>query len=256
MFCTIRKRERKTGEKVYNIYLSERIRVNGKIKSNDRFIVSLSEQEVRSGDYIPKINNLSLNGEEVPLILDKVKSIEVPVVANKCSTTNTEARVEIDILSIDNLRSISYKFYLGDIFVRDFLDVEFMLGVKLSFMTKLLDDELKEKRIYSKVNSDILFDKLSEIYFWHKDNKAKKEAEIKATSEHFTSIIQPLQVELAVARMSNPSKGSYTNSNITTDTKAFKKIYKILAKNCHPDNQNGSEELMQVVNDLKNQWGV
>lgn len=256
MFCTIRKRERKTGEKVYNIYLSERIRVNGKIKSNDRFIVSLSEQEVRSGDYIPKINNLSLNAEEVPLILDKVKSIEVPVVANKHITTNNRPYVEIGIEVLGDIREVTYSFYIGDTLVRQFDDTDFSMGVRISFMAKLLDEAMKEKGVYSKENSNTLFDKLSEIYFWYKDNKAKKEAEIKAISENFTSIIQSLQVELAAARMSNPSKGSYTNSNITTDTKAFKKIYKILAKNCHPDNQNGSEELMQVVNDLKNQWGV
>ena len=47
-------------------------------------------------------------------------------------------------------------------------------------------------------------------------------------------------------------KGAYTDS----EKVLLKKFYKILSQKFHPDSQGGSNDAMQLVNKLKQQWGV
>ncbi|MDF2612871.1 MAG: hypothetical protein K0S71_657 [Clostridia bacterium] len=248
MFCTIRKRDRKVaGDSVYNIYLSERKRENGKVKSKDIFIMSISSSDIQNDLYKERVKWLSIGQEEKQLILDKLSSINVPLQdTTQDIPLQTTTRVELEIVCDDGMRNLVYKFYVGGVFIRSFDDVD-LEHCRISLIMKCFKEAMSEQGITDKKVIAELSDKLIDVWEYHKDVKEKKAAEIKATADYFTNIIQSLQLELAMSKANN---GSVLN-HITTDRSRLKKIYKTLSTKLHPDNPSGSVEAMQMLNELK-----
>ncbi len=243
MFCTIKSRESKRNGVVYNIYTSERHRVNGKVKSKDTFITSISEADIRNDAYKEKVEWLSIGQEAKQLILNKLSSINIPL--------QTTTRVEFEIVCTDGTRDIIYNFYVGNVFIRSFDDVD-LEHCRIGLIMKCFKEAVAEQGITDKKLINELCDKVLDIWEYHKDVKEKKMTEIKATTDYFTNIIQSLQLELAIAKA---NIGSVSN-NITTDKSRLKKIYKALSVKLHPDNLSGSVEAMQMLNELKELMGI
>lgn len=253
MYCTIKQRKNRKGVVSYAVYLSERKRVNGKVKSSDTYVMSLHEEDIQTKGYIPKVEYLAISQEEKQMILDKLSSIDVPLHNTTDSKPlHTTTRIEFDISCVDDSRFISYKCYIGDVFIREIEDF-FFTHCRISVVMKVLKDDIAEKGITDKALIDELTDKVFEIWYYYKDMKEKKEAEIQGNANYYAEIIQNLQIELAYARANNNCSAS---NNATTDKTNLRKAYKKLSAKLHPDNPNGSVEAMQMLNEFKEALGL
>lgn len=253
MYCTIKQRKNRKGVTSYAVYLSERKRINGKVKSSDTYIMSLHEDDIQTGGYVPKVEYLSISQEEKQLILDKLSKLDVPLHATIDSEPlHTTTRVEVEIGDIDGTRYVGYKCYIGDTFIKEIEDI-FFIHCRVSVLMKTLKDDIAEKGITDKALIDDLTDKIFEIWYYYKDMKERKDAEIQANANYFTEIIRNLQIELAYARAD--SNCSVSN-NATIDKTNLRKAYKKLSAKLHPDNPSGSVEAMQMLNELKEALGL
>lgn len=75
MFVSVKKRNNRHKDNTYNVYISERVRVDGKIMSSDIFLLSLQENEIIDMKYYDKVKNLGVIDNEKSMILEKLKKV-------------------------------------------------------------------------------------------------------------------------------------------------------------------------------------
>ncbi len=243
MFCTVKQNKNK-----YVVYLSERVREDGKVKSNDKYLFSLKAEEIENKAYYDKVQYTSLSDEEKQLVISKLESMSIPLhdtTEEKTLHTTTVARVEFEIEVVNDCRFINYNFYAGDVLVYDLSDFQFEkmgLGQILIGIGSLI----KEKGITDRKTIEYLKTRTIDIYEYYDDEKRKREAERSTVASYYENTIFALQMK--IAELEN-SSGSIKHTTTTDQTKV-KKIYRALANKLHPDN-GGSDELMQMLNELK-----
>lgn len=243
MFCTVKRTKNK-----YAVYLSERVRENGKVKSKDKYIFSLEPQEIENGTYEERLSFSALTDEEQKIIMRKLGSMEVTLhdtTEHKPLHTTTGARVEFEIEVTNDTRCITYNFYVGDVLIYDLCDFQFEV-MKLGKIMISIGRIIEEKGITDKETIAILREKTIDIYEYYDELKKKREAERAATASYYENTIFALR--LKIAELQNNSGN--TSLHATTNPMKVKKLYRALASKLHPDN-GGSDELMQMLNELK-----
>lgn len=248
MYCTIKQKKGKKGVISYSIYLSERKRIQGKVKSSDIYIMTLHEEDIRKQGYIPKVEYLSISQEERQMILDKISKLDIPLQDTTYDKPlQTTTRVEFEIKVIDGSRYVGYKCYIADRLIREFDEIDFMY-CRVNILMKVLEENIAEKGITDKELIIELKDKVLNIWEYYDDMKGRREAEKQANDNYYEEIIRNLQIELAYARGNN-ARSSF--DNVTTDKEKLRTVYKKLSIKLHPDNPGGSVEAMQMLNELK-----
>lgn len=243
MFCTVKKNKNK-----YVVYLSERVREGGKVKSRDKYLFTLKAEEIENRAYSERIQFSCLSEDEKQLIRDKLDGIVTPLQAtteSKSLHNTTGARIEFEIKVANDCRFIAYKFYAGDILICELCDFEFEC-IGLGAIMIGINSLIKEKGVTNKKTIEYLKVKAIDIYEYYDESKRKREAERSEAAAYYENTILALQ--LKIAELQNNS--SRTSLHTTTDTMKVKKIYRALASKLHPDN-GGSDELMQMLNELK-----
>lgn len=242
MFCTVKKNRNK-----YAVYLSERVREDGKVKSKDKYIFSLKAEEIKNRAYEDRLIYTALSDEEKGLVISKLNSIDVSLhdtTKDKPLHTTTGARVEFKIEVADGCRFIDYEFYAGDTLVYSLCDTQFEV-MQLGRLMIAANSLFREKGITDKKAIEYLKEKTIDIYEYYDDLKKKREAERSEVARYYENTIFALQMKIAELQNSSGVK-----RNTTTDPMKVKKIYRALASKLHPDN-GGSDELMQMLNELK-----
>lgn len=243
MFCTVKKNRNK-----YAVYLSERVREDGKVKSKDKYIFSLESKEIENGAYEERLSFSTLTEEEKKLIIRKLGDMEVTLhdtTKDKSLHGTTGARVEFEIEVANDCRFITYNFYAGDVLVYDLCDFQFE-KMGLGQIMIGIGSLIKEKGITDRKTIESLKTKTIDIYEYYDDLKKKREVERSKVASYYENTIFALQMKIAELQ----SNSSRTSLHTTTDTMKVKKIYRALASKLHPDN-GGSDELMQMLNELK-----
>lgn len=243
MFCTVKKNGNK-----YAVYLSERIRENGKVKSKDKYLFTLKTEEIQNKAYEDRLQYTALSDEEKGLVISKLNNMDVSLydtTKDKPLHTTTGARVEFKIEVVDDCRFIDYEFYAGDTLVYSLCDSQFEV-MKLGQLMMAVRSLFKENGITDEKAIGYLKEKTIDIYEYYADLKKKREAERSEVANYYKNTIFALQMKIAELQ----SNSSSVKRNTTTDITKVKKIYRALASKLHPDN-GGSDELMQMLNELK-----
>ncbi len=230
----------------YVVYLSERVREGERVRSKDKYLFSLNVEELENRTYNDKVQFTALSDEEKGLVINKLDSINVPLqaTANNVPLHNT-TRIEAKVTDCDKV--IGYDFYVEDKLVRSFdsLDLE---NARISFLCKVLLAECKEQGIDadSLVAKDIS-DELINLWEYHRSIKEREDKARQEACTYYENTILSLQMKIAELQYFGSGIGKHT----TADTMKVKKIYRALASSLHPDNEGGSHELMQMLNELK-----
>ena len=248
MFCTVKRKKNK-----YAVYLSERVREDGKVKSKDKYIFTLEAQEIENGAYEERLTFSSLTEEEKKLIIRKLGNMEVTLhdTTNKGRNSSVDkslhdtARIEIEVA--DNNKVIEYKFYVEGVLVVKFDSVDFEHS-RLYIISRVFVDECKAKGLdIDSKPVDEISDTIFDLWEYHQDIKAREDKVRQEAYTYYENTIFALQMKIAELQ----SNSSRTLLHTTTDPMKVKKIYRALASKLHPDN-GGSDELMQMLNELKN----
>lgn len=240
MFCTVKKNKNK-----YVVYLSERVREGGKVKSKDKYLFTLKDEEIENRAYGERIQFSCLSEDEKQLVRDKLDGIVTPLQA----TTESESlhnTTRVDIIGEVEHKVLEYHFFINDIFVVKFDSLDFE-HARLSIISRVFVDECKAKGL--DVDSkpvDKISDTIFDLWGYHQSIKAREDKVRQEAAAYYENTILALQ--LKIAELQNNS--SRTSPHTTTDAMKVKKIYRALASKLHPDN-GGSDELMQMLNELK-----
>lgn len=240
MFCTVKKNGNK-----YAVYLSERVRENGKVKSRDKYIFSLKAEEVENGTYEERLSFSTLTDKEQKLIICKLGNMEVTLHdTTKDKSLHTTTRV--DIVGVVEHEVLEYYFFINDIFIVKFDSLDFE-HARISIISKVFKDECESKSFNSNDEKlDKLYDTILDLYQYHHSIKGREDKVRQEARTYYENTILALQMK--IAELQNNS--GRTSLHTTTDPMKVKKIYRALASKLHPDN-GGSDELMQMLNELK-----
>lgn len=239
MFCTVKQNKNK-----YAVYLSERVREDGKVKSNDKYLFSLKAEEIENKAYYDKVQYTSLSDEEKQLVINKLDSMNISLHITTDNipiqdTTRIDLRVEIPEV-------LTYDVYVKGVLIRtyDSLDME---HTRMGIIAITFRDACIENGIDTDCNEvSKAFEWLLNLRKYHQEKKKEiEQAKIEAAA-YYENTIMALRIK--IAELEN-SSGSIKHTTTTDQTKV-KKIYRALANKLHPDN-GGSDELMQMLNELK-----
>ncbi|MDC4241292.1 hypothetical protein NE398_14130 [Clostridium tertium] len=123
-----------------------------------------------------------------------------------------------------------------------------------SIIKKYINDKAEFEKIYGENSYDKCYDVFGELRNKEMLDKIKRQYE--SAKEY-----QRSYYENFTSNYSNyNSYGSYHNNKSSTyneeDKDKYKKLYKTLAKAYHPDIAKDDGEMMKIVNQLKDEWGI
>lgn len=241
MFCTIRRTKNK-----YAVYLSERVREGGKVKSKDKYIFSLKPEEIENGTYEERLSFLALTEEEKKLVIRKLGDMEVSL-HDTTKDKPLHSTTRVDIVAKVEDKALEYRFFINDMFVVKFDSIDFEHS-RLSIISRVFVDECKSKDL--DIDSEPV-DEISNIVFdlwkYHQSIKDREDKVRQEAAAYYENTIYALQMKIAELQYNSSGVKSRTT---TADPMKVKKIYRALASKLHPDN-GGSDELMQMLNELK-----
>ena len=250
MFCTVKHNKNK-----YVVYLSERVREGGKVKSKDKYLFSLEPHEIENKAYIEWSQYTALSEKVKELVFNKLNNISVPLhntTRNEPLQATTQEKslhitTGIEVGFDNTYKVVEYNVYIKGKFIRryDSLDME---NVRLGIIMITFREECKNHGIDTSCDDACeVADILINLYEYHQDKKKEIEKVREETANYYTNTILALQ--LKIAELENNCSGSRRNVTTSNPTRV-KKIYRALANKLHPDN-GGSDELMQMLNELK-----
>ena len=198
MFCTVKQNKNK-----YAVYLSERVRESGRVKSKDKYLFSLEPQEIENKAYIEWLQYTALSDEEQQLVFNKLNTIDVSLhntTRNKPLQATTQEKplhittgIEVDF---DNTyKVVEYNVYIKGKFIRqyDSLDME---NSRLGIIMITLREECKENGIDTSCDDACkVADMLINLHEYHQDKKKEIEQIRKETADYYTNTILALQLK-------------------------------------------------------------
>ena len=241
MFCTIRERKNKYKQTSYNILLCERKKVDGKVKSSDKFIVTLTEEQVKSGEYILMLNELDISDSERKIITNKLQRLSKQMIEESLGGAVERVEIKAEVCSQQNKKHIIYKVYVDG---QCFLDVGdyFLESCGRDIILMSSQSILESNGVDYSLQKQCL-EKIEDLHNYYEGySKRVQESFERGREEGYR------------ARQQENHRRSGEGSN-NLDKGHLKKIFRAMSKEFHPDS-GGSEEIMVTINALKEQLGM
>lgn len=217
-------------KKAYKISIHKSYRENGKVKKKQWVICTMKYYDIATnwcwiGDYITssKLENvlkeMEISEEELWEIVDKKLDPLIEKIQNEFQQTE-EYRTH------ENHKDI---------------------------INKYIEDKYKFEEKYGKKTYDKCYDVFGTLRNSEMLETIKRQYE--AAKEYQRSYYENYK-----SNYNNNSYSSYQSNKRSTyneaDKEKYKKIYKTLAKAYHPDIAKDDGEMMKIVNQLKDEWGI
>lgn len=215
-------------KKAYKISIHKSYRENGKVKKKQWVICTMSYYDIVSGcgSWIGDYCNLDLKCESIGITEDEL--------------------CEIVYKKLDPLvKKMEEEYQQTEEYITD--------KKHSDIIKKYIRDKAEFERKYGKYSYDKCYDVFGTLRNSEMLENIKKQYE--AAKEYERSYYENFK-----SNYNYNSYSSYQSNKVSTyneeDKEKYKKIYKTLAKAYHPDIAKDDGEMMKIVNQLKDEWGI
>lgn len=245
MFCTIRERKNKYKQTSYNVLLCERKKEDGKVKSSDKFIVTLTEEQVRSGEYILILNELDISDSERKIITTKVDKLYEKVISSYNKGMESDITIKVSFQMYNDRRYAVYDIFINRKYIL-YLDETDFLSKNFESILRTVSIILKQESIDELLQQECLA-RIKEIHLQYKFQQQQVDEAFEKGKD--------LGYNIAYKELEQTVLGDRKRNSSNLDKGHLKKIFRVMSKEFHPDS-GGSEEIMVTINTLKEQLGI